>query len=257
MPPLPDQPETEKTEAGTASGAGTATGTAAGTKTATAIGRPAVRVRRFTRAERWVHRATAALMGLCILTAGCLYLPSLAELVGRRALVVTVHEWSGLLLPAPFLLGLASRAFRSDLRFLGRFGPHDRRWLRAALRRDHRPSARPAGKFNAGQKLYAAYAAGAVLVMLGTGLLMWFTGLAPLVWRTGATFVHDWLALALGAVVCGHIGMALSDPEARRGLRTGTVDRRWAAREHPLWRPPAGPDPEAEPGPGPQGVEPT
>ncbi|MGO4423883.1 formate dehydrogenase, partial [Streptomyces sp. MCAF7] len=81
-----------------------------------------------------------------------------------------------------------------------------------------------------------AYISGAVLVMAGTGLLMWFTDLAPLVWRTSATFVHDWLALAVGIVLLGHIGMALGDPEARRGMRTGTVDRRWAAREHPLWR---------------------
>ncbi|MFJ9177437.1 cytochrome b/b6 domain-containing protein [Streptomyces sp. NPDC102360] len=190
-------------------------------------------VRRFTRAERWVHRATAALMGVCVATAACLYVPQLAELVGRRALVVTLHEWSGLLLPVPFLAGLVSRAFRADLGRLNRFAPHDKVWLRAALYR--RPGHRPAGKFNAGQKLWAAWLAGAVLVMLGTGLLMWFTHLAPLTVRTGSTFVHDWLALALGIVLAGHIGMAVADPEARRGLRTGFVDRNWAAREHGEW----------------------
>ncbi|MFD4587701.1 cytochrome b/b6 domain-containing protein [Streptomyces sp. NPDC058423] len=198
---------------------------------------PPHRVRRFGPAERLVHRATAALMLLCVATAACLYVPGLAELVGRRGLVVTLHEWSGLLLPVPFLLGLASRAFRRDLRRLNRFGPHDRTWLRAALRRRHGPGQRPAGKFNAGQKLYAAWIAGAVLVMLGTGLLMWFTRLAPLVWRNGATFVHDWLALTIGVVLAGHIGKALADPEARRGMRTGSVERPWARREHPLWDP--------------------
>lgn len=195
------------------------------------------RVRRFTRAERWAHRATAALMGVCVATAACLYLPELAELVGRRELVVRIHEWSGVLLPVPFLAGLASRAFRADLRVLNRFGAHDRRWLRAALRRDKRADSRRAGKFNAGQKVYAAWIAGATLVMLGTGLLMWFTHLTPLMWRTGATFVHDWLALTIGIVVAGHIGMAVADPEARRGLRTGSVSKEWADREHPLWRP--------------------
>ncbi|MFE2267352.1 cytochrome b/b6 domain-containing protein [Streptomyces griseosporeus] len=197
----------------------------------------AVRLRRFTRAERWIHRTTAALMGVCVVTAACLYLPQLAELVGRRELVVRIHEWAGLALPAPVLAGLASRAFRADLGRLNRFGPHDKRWLRAALRRDKRRASRPAGKFNAGQKLYAAWIAGATLVMLGTGVLMWFTHLTPLMWRTSATFVHDWLALTVGIVLAGHIGMALADPEARRGLRTGTVGREWAEREHPLWRP--------------------
>ncbi|MFG2399737.1 cytochrome b/b6 domain-containing protein [Streptomyces lydicus] len=193
-------------------------------------GRP--RVPRFTPAEHRVHRATAALMAVCVLTAACLYLPFLAELVGRRALMVAVHEWSGILLPVPLLLGLASRALRTDLRRLNRFGPHDRRWLRAALRRR---GDRPAGKFNAGQKLYAAWIAGAVLVMAATGLLMWFTHLAPLVWRTGATFVHDWLALTVIVVIAGHVWKAYADPESRRGMRTGSVDAGWAAREHPLW----------------------
>ncbi|MER7867561.1 cytochrome b/b6 domain-containing protein [Streptomyces cellulosae] len=197
----------------------------------------ATTVRRFTPAQRWAHRAVALLMGVCVATAACLYVPQLAQLVGRRALVVTLHQWAGLLLPVPVPAALVSRAFRADLGRLNRFGPHDRVWLRAALRRDRRPASRPAGKFNAGQKLYAAWIAGATLVMLGTGLLMWFTHLTPLVWRTAATFVHDWLALTAGIVLAGHIGMALADPEARRGLRTGSVRREWAEREHSLWRP--------------------
>ncbi|MFE5685794.1 cytochrome b/b6 domain-containing protein [Streptomyces sp. NPDC056512] len=190
------------------------------------------RVRRFTRSETWVHWSMAALMGMCVLTAACLYVPQFAELVGRRELVVRLHEWSGLLLPAPCLAGLASRAFRADLRRLNRFVPHDRTWLRSALRRS---GPRPAGKFNAGQKLYAGWLAGAVLVMLGTGLLMWFTSVAPLTWRTGSTFVHDWLFLALGIVVAGHIAKAWADPEARLGMRTGFVGREWAEREHGEW----------------------
>ncbi|MEV5400314.1 cytochrome b/b6 domain-containing protein [Streptomyces cellulosae] len=197
----------------------------------------ATTVRRFTPTQRWAHRAVALLMGVCVATAACLYVPQLAQLVGRRALVVTLHQWTGLLLPVPVPAALVSRAFRADLGRLNRFGPHDRVWLRAALRRDRRPASRPAGKFNAGQKLYAAWIAGATLVMLGTGLLMWFTHLTPLVWRTAATFVHDWLALTAGIVLAGHIGMALADPEARRGLRTGSVRREWAEREHSLWRP--------------------
>ncbi|WP_431677678.1 cytochrome b/b6 domain-containing protein [Kitasatospora sp. KL5] len=192
------------------------------------------RVHRFARAERWVHRGTAALMLVCLATALMLYYPPLSELVGRRRLVVLVHEWCGLLLPVPLLLGLASRALRADLARLNRFTDADRRWLRAVRRRSYD---RPAGKFNAGQKLYAAWIAGAVLVMLGTGLLMWFTHLAPLVWRTGATFVHDWLAVAVAVVLAGHVWMAVRDPEARRGMRTGLVDRHWAVREHPGWDP--------------------
>ncbi|MFI5530242.1 cytochrome b/b6 domain-containing protein [Kitasatospora sp. NPDC051853] len=202
------------------------------------------RVRRFTPAQRRVHRATAALMLTCLATAAVLYLPSLSQLVGRRGLVRTVHEWAGLLLPVPLLLGLVSRALRADLTRLNRFTAADRTWLHAVR---HGSPHRPAGKFNAGQKLYAAFTAGAVLVMLGTGLLMWFTHLAPLPVRTGATFVHDWLATALTLAVTGHVWLAVRDPEARRGMRTGTVSRTWAAREHPDWEPEEG----SAPGGGP------
>ncbi|KES03553.1 formate dehydrogenase [Streptomyces toyocaensis] len=193
------------------------------------------RLLRFTAAVRWVHHATAALAGVCVITAACLYVGPLAELVGRRRLVTIVHEWSGVAMFLPVLLGLASRALRSDLTRLNRFEDHDRRWLWAAVRR-RRTSDIPSGKFNGGQKAYAAWTAGAGLVMLGTGLMLWFPQLFALSLRTGATFVHDWLALAVAVVVAAHIGKAVGDPEARRGMWGGTVSRAWADREHRLWR---------------------
>ncbi|WP_338704137.1 cytochrome b/b6 domain-containing protein (plasmid) [Streptomyces sp. Q6] len=192
-------------------------------------------VRRFTSAERMVHRATGCLMLLCLVTAACLYIGPLALLVGRRHLMVTVHEWSGILLPLPFLLGLFSPAFRADLRRLNRFAVYDRQWLRAVRRRRTAPEARPAGKFNAGQKLYAGWIAGAVLVMMFTGLLMWFMGLLPFLSRTSAIFVHDILAWAITFVLLGHMRKALEDPEARLGMRTGYVSRSWAELRHSRW----------------------
>ncbi|MFD1936811.1 MULTISPECIES: cytochrome b/b6 domain-containing protein [Nonomuraea] len=193
------------------------------------------RIPRFTRAERSVHRATAVLMLLCVGAAACLYVAPLAQLVGRRHLVVVVHEWSGILLPVPFLLGLASSAFRADLRRLNRLAQYDKEWLRAVRRRWTSPGLRPAGKFNAGQKIYAGWIAGAVPIMMFTGLLMWFTGLLPVISRTSAIFVHDVTALAIGVVLLGHLRLAYRDPQARRGMRTGFVEPAWAAREHSEW----------------------
>lgn len=74
------------------------------------------------------------------------------------------------------------------------------------------PEARPAGKFNAGQKLYAGRIAGAVLVMMATGLLMWFAGLLPFVSRTSAIFVHDSVAWAIAFVVLVHMGKGVVRP---------------------------------------------
>ena len=50
------------------------------------------------------------------------------------------------------------------------------------------------GKFNAGQKLNAAFTLGSILVLFGTGAIMFFSSAFPDDIRTGATFVHDWLA---------------------------------------------------------------
>jgi formate dehydrogenase subunit gamma len=187
---------------------------------------------RFTRAERMVHRTTAALMVTCILTAAILYNGPLAIRVGHRRVIELVHVYSGFALPVPMVIGLVSAAYRADLRTLNRFTPGDWRWLRSRSRRD---GTIRVGKFNAGQKLNASLTAGSVLVLLGTGTIMWLPDLTRLAWRTGSTFVHDWFALALGLLVLGHIFYALNDAEARRGMRHGRVSTHWAHREHPAW----------------------
>ncbi|WP_375503093.1 cytochrome b/b6 domain-containing protein [uncultured Jatrophihabitans sp.] len=189
-------------------------------------------VSRFSRAERLVHRTTAVLMTVCIVTAAVLYNGSISVHVGYRHVVELVHVYCGFALPVPMVLGLASRAYRADLRRLSRVTPGDRRWLRSKTRRDGRIRV---GKFNGGQKLNASLACGSILVLLGTGVLMYFVGLAPLAIRTGATFVHDWFALAVGLLVVGHVYFAMKDAEARRGMRTGRVSREWAAQEHADW----------------------
>ena len=187
---------------------------------------------RFSRGERLVHRATALLTLACIATAFVLYYGPVTLVVGHRHVVELVHVWAGLALPVPMLLGTLSAAYRSDLGRLNRFTAEDWRWLRSKNRRD---GSFGVGKFNAGQKLNASLTAGSVLVLLGTGLLMFYTGLVRLAWRTGATFVHDWVALGLGFLVLGHIMFAITDPDARAGMRTGRVPRRWAEKEHPEW----------------------
>lgn len=187
---------------------------------------------RFSRATRAVHWATAALFAVCVLTALALYVGPIAVLVGRRVVVSTIHVYAGLALPVPALVGLLVRTVREDARVLERFGPHDWQWLRS---RDRRTGRLPIGKFNAGQKLNAAFTSGAVLVMLVSGVMLWQPDPWPVQYRTGATFVHDWLALLFVVVVLGHLRFAFRDPEARRGMRTGSVSRGWARREHPGW----------------------
>jgi len=194
--------------------------------------RPSAELLRFTRSERWVHRAVAILMGICLATAAILYIDVLSQLFGHRALVEWIHVIAGICLPIPIIFGLLSKAFRSDAGRLNRFTRNDWKWLRSRQRRDGRI---PVGKFNAGQKLNANFQLGAIFMMLGTGLIMRFANFWPVSLRTGATFVHDWMAYAILAMVLGHMYMANRDPHALRGMRTGYVPASWARREHKAW----------------------
>jgi formate dehydrogenase subunit gamma len=190
---------------------------------------------RFDGAERLVHWANAVLFLLLLTTGLALSFGPLSALVGRRELVKQVHVVAGVGLPVPLVLGLAGRrrgaALRADVRRINRWQADDRRWLRS-FGRDR--SVR-LGKFHPGQKLNAAFTAGAIPVMLLTGIVMRWYHPYPLAWRTGATFVHDWVATALFFTIIGHIVKALSDRQALGAMVGGHVSTAWAARHHPAW----------------------
>jgi formate dehydrogenase subunit gamma len=189
---------------------------------------------RFTAAQWALHWSVATLVLACALTGLTLYIGPLSAWVGRRNLVKDVHVYAGLALPLPFVVAYAGRwrtAIRRDLRRLSRWTRADRLWLRSR----GREATGEVGKFNAGQKLNAAFVGGMIPVMLATGVIMrWFEPF-PLSWRTGATFVHDWTAIATWLVVAGHILFAFSQPQSLRGMLTGRVARWWAEDLHPRW----------------------
>jgi len=189
-------------------------------------------VDRFTTGERWIHRSLSTLVLVLIGTGALLFIPDLGSLVGNRQIVRVVHEVSGWLIPVVLVLMLLSKALRADASRLNRFRPSDWEWLRSSDRRSGRIRV---GKFNAGQKLNAAWTLGSLLVLLGTGAIMFFSSAFPDFIRTGATFVHDWLSLAVVVVVIGHVWMAYNDASARAGMRTGSVPLSWAEREHADW----------------------
>jgi formate dehydrogenase subunit gamma len=120
---------------------------------------------------------------------------------------------------------------RRDLGALNRFSADDFRWLRS---RGEDPTVR-LGKFNPGQKLNTAFVGAALVTMLATGLVLRFFNPFPLPWRTGATFIHDWTALALGLAITGHVWLAVADQDALGGMVAGTVPARWARQKRPRW----------------------
>jgi formate dehydrogenase subunit gamma len=192
------------------------------------------RVVRFDRTERWLHWTNALLFLTLLVTGMTLYLGPVGTFDLPRHLVKDIHVAVGLALPVPLVLAYAGRwraGLRRDVRRLARWSTDDRRWLLSWGRRGKST----VGKFNAGQKLNAIFVAGCIPVMLATGSIMRFFQPFPDDWRTGATFVHDWTALALLVVVVGHIGKAIAEPVALRAMRRGTVPTAHVERHHPRW----------------------
>jgi formate dehydrogenase subunit gamma len=192
-----------------------------------------VQILRFDRLERIVHWCNATLFLILLFTGASLYLPELSTIVAHRHLVKTIHVYSGLLLPLPLLLGLAlpgGRQFRRDVSRINRWTADDRRWWSRKTR-----SSVQLGKFNPGQKLNAIFVASAIVLMLMTGSIMRWFGPFPDSWRTGATFVHDWVFITLLVVIVGHIMFALGDGDSLRSMVRGWVPEAWARRERPRW----------------------
>jgi formate dehydrogenase gamma subunit len=197
---------------------------------------------RFDLVERCVHWVNAILFLALIFTGAALYFAPLMAIIGRRELVERIHVYIGLGLPVPLLLALWGSwgsALRADLRRFNRWSRADSEWMRLSTKgkpiRQRRRAKLATGKFNAGQKLNAAFTAGGGLVMLGTGIILRWYRPWPLSWRAGATFVHNWLALLFVAVIAGHVLMALSDRDSLRSMVGGRIRRGWAQHHAPAW----------------------
>jgi len=189
---------------------------------------------RFDRIERATHWSIALLFTILMATGLALYFPSVGALVGRRELIAQIHLWAGIVLPLPVLLALAGPwgvRLRQDLRRINKWTPTEIRWLRT-LGRQGRPVT---DKFNPGQKLNAIFVGSSICVTFMTGFILKWFGFFPLGWRTGATLVHDYFALAIFIVVFGHVVFAVTHRDALRSMLRGWVTERWARQYAASW----------------------
>src|SRR5437870_1947864 len=134
-----------------------------------ATGRTRRRLPRFTRTERAVHWVHAAAFVVLLATGLALYLPSLAELLGRRPLLKSIHVYTAAAWVVALVLVVAvgdRNSLRATLREIDLFDRDDRDWLR----RRHPPQ----GRLNAGQKVNAILTAVFALLFAVTGVLLWY-----------------------------------------------------------------------------------
>ena len=194
---------------------------------------PGRRLRRFTRTERAVHWVHAAAFLVLLASGLALYLPSLAELVGRRPLLKTIHVYTAVAWIVALLLIVVAgdrRSLRQTMHEIDVWDRDDRDWLkrRGSLQ----------GRLNAGQKLNAIVTASFALLFAVTGVLLWYGERNTRFRFADTILIHDWLMYVSFFLFVGHLYLSLIHPTTRHalnGMTRGWVDERWALEHHRKW----------------------
>ena len=191
------------------------------------------RLARFTRTERAVHWVHASAFVILLGSGLCLYLPSLAEIVGRRPLVKAVHIYTAVAWAVALLLVVVAgdrRSLARTAREIDRFDADDRAWLRRRRA--------PQGRLNAGQKLNAVITAAFAVLFVVTGFFLWYGERNTRFRLPAALLVHDWLMYVSFILVVGHLFLTLVYPKTRHslnGMTHGWVEEDWARAHHGKW----------------------
>jgi len=193
------------------------------------------KIPRFSLLERAVHWSVALAFVYTVLTGLSLWSPRLywlSTVLGGGSTVAQWHPWAGLL-----FAGVFSAMFRAWRRPM-RLDRDDRLWLRHSHRFiRHEESELPeSGRFNAGQKaLFWTQAACGLLLVL-TGIVLWWPEWMPRALRVAAVLIHPVAAvISIGGLIV-HIYMGTAAvPGALRSMVEGWVSAGWARTHHAKW----------------------
>lgn len=191
------------------------------------------RLQRYGRSERALHWVHATAFSILLASGLCLYLPSLAEAVGRRPLLKSIHLYTALAwLVALVLIVLLGdrRALRATLREVEYLDSDDRAWLLGR----HTPQ----GRLNAGQKLNTIASAAFAILFAISGFFLWYGERDTRFRIPNALLLHDWLMYVSLILFLGHLYLALILPSTRHslsGITRGWVREDWARRRHAKW----------------------
>jgi formate dehydrogenase subunit gamma len=199
---------------------------------------PGNRVLRYTMDERVIHWVSALAYIYVLLTGLAFYSPSLywlATILGGGPGARFWHPWAGVL-----FMGMCAwmyRMWHGDMRITAA----DRQWQKAMPRyiRNEDEALPAIGRFNAGQKYFFWVMFWGGLLLVVSGLALWFPERIP--WslrgvRYLAILVHVSAALLTigGFIIHVYMGTAV----VRGGFTSiirGEVSQGWARMHHALW----------------------
>ncbi|MGA3017429.1 MAG: formate dehydrogenase subunit gamma [Bryobacteraceae bacterium] len=190
---------------------------------------------RYTLLERAVHWLSALTYMYVLATGLAFYSPHLywmAALLGGGPTSRYWHPWVALVFVAT--LAWMWRAWLADMRITAA----DRAWGRDMKQyiRNEDENLPPIDRFNIGQKYFFWVMLFAGLVLLATGLAMWFPASLPLALRPLVILLH--VAAALVTIGAFIIHVYMGTAVVRGGFTSiirGEVSPAWARTHHRLW----------------------
>ncbi|TWI33380.1 formate dehydrogenase subunit gamma [Paracoccus sulfuroxidans] len=192
------------------------------------------RYRGFTRANHWV---TAISLILLLLSGLAFFSPSLYFLTGLFGGGQTarwLHPIIGVVLFFSFLL-LFVQLWRLNLP-----RPEDATWVGniGELIRGEEEKLPELGKYNAGQKLIFWGMAGLIVVLIGSGIMIWeqyFPDLVSIPVRRVALLIHSIAAVLIILLFILHVYAAIWTRGTIRAMTRGSVTGGWAYKHHRKW----------------------
>lgn len=140
------------------------------------------------------------------------------------------HIWSGVVFIVSTIVGIFLW-FRDAL-----FASYDKDWVKVFGGYLGHKGEVPAGRFNAGQKMFYWYTAAFGILISITGIILTFRDLFELSVVFWTSTIHNLLGFFIIAGVLGHAYLGtVANPGTWRVLVDGSVSREWARHHHPNW----------------------
>ena len=199
---------------------------------------PGGRLLRYTVAERVVHWVAGISYVYLLLNGLSMWSPSMwwmAAVLGGGPLTRLTHPWVGLI----FFVSMMFMywMWRTDMKITA----EDKAWNAKIVDyiTNHDENVPPVGRFNFGQKQFFWGMFLSIIVMLLTGLVMWFPEMLPAnlhILHLISVLVHPIAALVTIALFMIHVYMGVV--MVRSGFKSitrGDVSAEWAREHHRLW----------------------
>jgi len=186
---------------------------------------------------RFIHWTVAIFFFAALLSGLAIYAPWtfswLTPLFGGGAMTRFLHPWFGVAFVVAWFFQFL------NWRHLMVWTDSDRRWMHNVseyAKNETKLEPEDVGFFNAGQKLQFWEIAIGGLILLITGLLMWWAEISGRVLVAISYVLHDVFALIMLGAIFIHIYLStIGQPGTLHAMTRGVVTRAWGWTHHPAW----------------------